>query len=216
VEIEIWSDIVCPFCYVGKRHLERALEAFDHGDAVTVTWRSFELDPAAEAVASESLVEKIARKYGMSLEQSEASQKQLAERAAATGLEFNWQAARYGNTFDAHRVVHLAAQHGLADAAHERLMRAYFTEGLAVGDRAVLRDLAGQVGLGAEQVERLLTSDEYAASVRADESLARDFGISSVPFYVFDRKYAVSGAQPVEVFSRALTQAWTGSHTVQA
>lgn len=208
MRIDIWSDIVCPFCYIGKRHLELALQQFPHRDDVEIHWHSFELDPTIEAVSDASLVEKIARKYGMSLEQSEASQRDVEARAASVGLTFNWQQARFGNTFDAHRLVHLAATHGLADAAHERLMRAYFTDGVAVGDRAELKRLGEEIGLPAAEVSELLAGDRYADQVRADEAQARALGISGVPFFVLDEKYAVSGAQPVELFTQALNTAW--------
>lgn len=209
MRIDIWSDIVCPFCYIGKRHLELALEQFPHRDEVEIRWHSFELDPTIEAVSEQSLVEKIAGKYGLSVEQSVASQRDIEARAAQVGLTFNWQQARFGNTFDAHRFIHLAATHGLADAAHERLMRAYFTEGIAVGDRAQLQRLGEEIGLPAAEVAQLLNGDDFAAEVRADEARASTLGISGVPFFVFDDKFAVSGAQPVELFEKALNSAWS-------
>ncbi|XVX20068.1 DsbA family oxidoreductase [Actinomycetota bacterium] len=215
VKIDIWSDIVCPFCYIGKRHLELALERFEHRDEVEVVWHSFELDPTIEPVADATLVEKIATKYGMSLGQSEASQRGIAERAAEVGLTFNWQDARFGNTFDAHRLVHLAAGHGLADAAHERLMRAYFTEGVAVGDTAELQRLGEEIGLPADEVRELLAGDAHSDAVRADEEQARAYGITGVPFFVLDGKYGVSGAQPVELFEQALAQAWQERSGIQ-
>ncbi|MEW1952631.1 DsbA family oxidoreductase [Terrabacter sp. NPDC080008] len=214
MKIDIWSDIVCPFCYLGKRRLETALASFEHADEVEVTWHSFELDRGAEAVSPHSLVELIATKYGTSRDQAVAQHRSMAAAAAELGLEFNWEQARYGNTFDAHRVVHLAAEHGLADAAHERLMRAYFTDGLAVGDRDVLVQLATEIGLDGEQVREMLDSDDYGNHVRSDEATAKMLGIESVPFFVFDRKYGVSGAQPPEVFTQALETAWEHRHEV--
>lgn len=208
MKIDIWSDIVCPFCYVGKRHLELALEGFEHAAEVEITWHSFELDPDAVPVADESLVDKIARKYSMSTEQSEASQRQLAAKAAAVGLDFNWQEARYGNTFDAHRLVHLAAAQGLADAAEERFMRAYFTEGKAIGDPETLAGLAVEIGLDEARVREVLAGTEFADAVRADEAQASAYGISAVPFFVIDGTYGISGAQPVEAFEQALQQIW--------
>ncbi|WP_312295738.1 DsbA family oxidoreductase, partial [Dermacoccus nishinomiyaensis] len=155
MKIDIWSDIVCPFCYIGKRHLELALDGFEHADDVEIAWHSFELDPTIEAVPDTTLVEKIAAKYGMTPEQSERSQEDIAARAAEVGLEFNWREAKFGNTFDAHRLVHLAAQHGRATEAHERLMRAYFTEGVAVGDTTELQRLGEEIGLPADDVRRV-------------------------------------------------------------
>jgi predicted DsbA family dithiol-disulfide isomerase len=208
VEIDIWSDIVCPFCYVGKRRLEAALAGFEHADEVTVRWHSFELDRGAEPVSDRPLVDLVADRYGISREQAVEQHRSLAAAAAEHGLTFDWQRARYSNTFDAHRVVHLAAEHGLADVAHERLMRAYFTDGLAVGDRETLVGLAAEIGLDPDAVRAVLGSDDYGNHVRSDEATARMLGIESVPFFVLDRRYGVSGAQPVEVFADALETAW--------
>jgi predicted DsbA family dithiol-disulfide isomerase len=214
VKIDIWSDIVCPFCYLGKRRLEGALAQFEHVDEVEVTWHSFELDRGAEPVSDVALVDLVAAKYGTSREQAVAQHRSMADAATELGLEFNWEHARYGNTFDAHRVVHLAAEQGLADAAHERLMRAYFTDGLAVGDRDVLVRVAVEIGLEEAAVRAMLESDDYGNHVRSDEATAKMLGIESVPFFVFDRKYGVSGAQPVEVFTQALETAWSTRHEV--
>jgi len=214
VKIDIWSDIVCPFCYLGKRRLEGALAQFEHADEVEVTWHSFELDRNAEPASDAALVDLVAAKYGTTREQAVAQHRSMAAAAAELGLTFNWEQARYGNTFDAHRVVHLAAEQGLADAAHERLMRAYFTDGLAVGDREVLVRLATEIGLDDGAVRTMLESDDYGNHVRSDEATAKMLGIESVPFFVFDRKYGVSGAQPVEVFSQALETAWSTRHDV--
>lgn len=212
VKIDIWSDIVCPFCYIGKRHLERALEGFAHRDDVDIVWHSFELDPQAPAELSEGLVDHIAAKYGISREQSQASQEQVAARAAEVGLEFAWREAKPGNTFDAHRLVHLAAQHGLADAAHERFMRAYFTQGLSVADHDTLVRLATEVGLDEAQVREVLAGSTYGDAVRADESQAQAYGITGVPLFVLADKYGISGAQPIEVFEQALDQVWSELH----
>jgi len=214
VKIDIWSDIVCPFCYLGKRRLEAALARFEHADEVEVTWHSFELDRGAAPVSDLPLVDLVAAKYGTTRDQAVAQHRSMAHAAAELGLEFNWEQARYGNTFDAHRVVHLAAEHGLADAAHERLMRAYFTDGLAVGDRDVLVRLAAEIGLDQGVVRAMLESDDYGNHVRSDEATAKMLGIESVPFFVLDRKYGVSGAQPVEVFTQALDTAWATRHEV--
>lgn len=212
VKIDIWSDIVCPFCYIGKRHLELALDGFEHADDVEIVWHSYELDPTIEAVPDGTLVEKIAAKYGMTPEQSQRSQEDIAARAAEVGLEFNWREARFGNTFDAHRLVHLAAQHGRATEAHERLMRAYFTEGVAVGDTTELQRLGEELELPSDQVRALLAGTDFADDVRGDEEQARALGISGVPFFVLGEKYAISGAQPVELFEQALAQTWNELH----
>ncbi len=215
MKIDIWSDVVCPFCYVGKRRLESALAEFPHRDDVEVVWHSFELDPNAEAAPAGSLPDRLAAKYGMTREQAVASQESLAANAATVGLDFQWEKAHPGNTFDAHRLIHLAAETGRGDAAKERLLHAYFTEGRAIGDPETLATLAIEVGLDGAQVRHVLASDAYADAVRADEDQARAYGINGVPFFVLDGKFGISGAQPAEVFSQALTQAWTESHPLQ-
>lgn len=208
MRIDIWSDIVCPFCYIGKRHFEQALETFEHADDVDVVWHSFELDPTTPREATAPLAQKIADKYGMTLAQSEQSQRDIAARAAEVGLEFNWREAKYGNTFDAHRLVHLAAKHGLATKAEDVLMHAYFTAGVQIGDPEQLQRLGEEIGLPADEVRSVLAGDEFGEAVRDDEQQARDLGITGVPFFVLDNTYAVSGAQPTELFSQALAQTW--------
>lgn len=211
MRIDIWTDIVCPYCYLGRRRFEEALERFEHRDEVEVQWHSFELDRNAEPVSEHDLPGLIAAKYGISREEAVAQHEGLAAQAAEVGLEFNWQAARSGNTFDAHRLVHLAAEVGgqaLAGRAHERLLRAYFTEGRAIGDRETLVALASEIGLNPDAVRDMLESDDYGNHVRSDEATAKMLGITSVPFFVLDRRYGVPGAQPTEVFEQALAQAW--------
>jgi predicted DsbA family dithiol-disulfide isomerase len=213
VKIDIWSDIVCPYCYIGTRRLRAALAQFEHADELEVRWHSFELDRGAEAVADLPLVDLVAAKYGISLEQAVDQHRAIARAAEELGLEFNWEQARYGNTFDAHRLAHLAADHGLADAAHERLMRAYFTDGLAVGDRETLVRLGVEIGLAEDLVREVLESeDDFGNHVRSDEATAKMLGIESVPFVVLDRKYGVSGAQSVDIFVEALRTAWAERH----
>lgn len=208
MNVEIWSDIACPWCYVGKRRFESALAAFEHRDEVSVTWRSFELDPGAPLERAGDLAEHLARKYGSSLEQARMMQEQMTEVAAGEGLEFRFDIARDGNTFDAHRLTHLAAAHGLQDAMEERLMRAYLTEGALMSDEAVLRRLAAEVGLPAGEVDELLAGDGYASDVRDDERTAASLGISAVPFFVVDRRYGAPGAQPPEVLLGLLRRAY--------
>ncbi|MDN5765804.1 MAG: DsbA family oxidoreductase [Humibacillus sp.] len=212
MKIDIWTDIVCPFCYLGRAHLKAALAGFEHRDEVELAWHSFELDRNAEAVSRESLIDAVATKYGASREQMVAQHESMAAAAHEFGLEFDWQAARPGNTFDAHRLVHLAAERGLDGLAHERLMTAYFAEGRAIGDREALTDVAAEVGLDRAEVEAMLESDDYGNHVRSDEATATMLGITGVPFFVFDRKYGVSGAQPVEVLAQALETAWSTRH----
>ena len=216
MKVEIWSDVVCPWCYIGKRRFETALARFEHRDRVEVEWRSFELDPTSESEHSPSQgpdhADRLAAKYGMSRAEAEQAMARTAAAAAAEGLEFRMDRALHSNTFDAHRVIHLAAQHGRQGEVKERLMRAYFTEGEPVGDRDALVRLAVGAGLDRADVEKVLDSDEHADAVRSDEAEARALGINGVPFFVLDRKYGVSGAQPPEQLLAALEQAWA-EHT---
>jgi predicted DsbA family dithiol-disulfide isomerase len=210
LRIDVWSDIACPWCYVGKRHLEAALARFPQRDSVEVVWRAFELDSAAPRVrpTEVSYSERLAKKYGTSTEKAEAMISRMVDVAAADGLDFRFDHIKPGNTFDAHRLIHFAHQRGVQDAMKERLLRAYMTEGEAVGEPAVLERLAVEVGLDGNAVHAMLKSDECAAAVRADEAEARQLGISGVPFFVLGGHYALSGAQPAEVMLQALTQAW--------
>jgi predicted DsbA family dithiol-disulfide isomerase len=208
VHVEIWSDIACPWCYVGKRRFEAALAAFEHRDEVTVTWRSFELDPVAPRERAVDGATHLAEKYGTTREQALAMQQRMTAVAAAEGLEFRFDRARGGNTFDAHRLLHLAAAHGAQDATKERLMRAYLTEGEAIGDPATLERLGIKAGLPADEVRELLAGDRFTAEVRDDERTAAQFGIHAVPFFVVDRAIGASGAQPPQVFAELLRRGW--------
>ena len=206
--VDIWSDVVCPWCYIGKRRFEAALEQFEHRDDVTVLWHSFELDPEAPPVAEGKSAERLAAKYGMTVEEAAGRQAEITTLAAQDGLTYDLAESRGGNTFDAHRLIHLAAEHRLGDAGMERLMRAYFSEREAIGDRETLQRLAVEAGLPAEAVREVLEGERYADAVRADERTATQIGIRGVPFFVLGRKYGVSGAQPAEVLLQALQQAW--------
>jgi predicted DsbA family dithiol-disulfide isomerase len=208
LNVEIWSDIACPWCYVGKRRFEAAQAAFEHRDDVQVTWRSFELDPSAPRERDVDGATHLAQKYGTSREQALAMQENMTNVAAAEGLEFHFDRARGGNTFDAHRLLHLAAAHGMQDAVKERLMRAYLTEGEPIGDPATLQRLAVEAGLPGEEVRDLLAGDRFAADVREDERTAASFGIHAVPFFVVDRKIGAAGAQLPEVLGELLRRGW--------
>jgi predicted DsbA family dithiol-disulfide isomerase len=208
MQVEIWSDIACPWCYVGKRRFEAALAAFEHRDEVTVTWRSFELDPQAPAERAMDSAIHLAEKYGMTREQAQASQQKLADVAAADGLDMRFDLARGGNTFDGHRLVHLAEAHGLQDAMKERLLRAYFTEGERIGDRDALARLALEVGLPQGEVRDVLAGTRYATEVREDERTAMSLGIHAVPFIAVDRRIGAAGARPPEALGELLRQAW--------
>ena len=211
MRVEIWSDVVCPWCYVGKRNFEAALAGFDHRDDVEVTWRSFELDPSAPTEREGDYVTHLARKYGMSRDQAQNMIDSMTAKGASVGLVLDFDNARPGNTFDGHRLLHFAAERGVQQALKERLLRANFSEGEPVGRRETLVRLAAEVGLPAEETAAVLDSDAYAADVRADEELAMDLGISAVPFFVIDRKFGIPGAQPPDAILRALQRAWENS-----
>jgi predicted DsbA family dithiol-disulfide isomerase len=208
VDVEIWSDIACPWCYIGKRRFEAALAQFEHRDDVNVTWRSFELDPTAPAERTGDRAERLAEKYGMTVEQAHEAEQRLTSVAADEGLPFRFDIARSGSTFDGHRLVHLAETHGLQDAMKERLLRAYFTEGELMSDHDTLVRLAAEVGLDEQEVRELLAGDRYADAVRADERTAGELGISAVPTFVIDRKLGASGAQPPDALLDLLRQGW--------
>ncbi len=214
MHVEIWSDIACPWCYVGKRRLEAALAGFEHRDEVRVTWRSFELDPTAPPERGGDSTQHLADKYGMSRDEALAAQQRLTDVAAGEGLAFRFDRARGGNTFDAHRVVHLAAAHDLQDAMKERIMRAYLEEGELVSSHEVLERLAVEVGLPAEEVRELLAGDRFASAVRDDERTASGLGIHAVPFFVVDRRLGASGAQPAPVLLDFLRQGWPAEPAV--
>jgi len=211
LELEVWSDIACPWCYVGKRRLETALRQFPHAAEVKLVWRAFELDPGApkETDRSVSHAERIARKYGMSVAQAQQSTENLVRVARDEGLAFDFVNIRSGNTFDAHRLVHLGHERGVQDAVKERMMKAYFEQGELMSDHGTLLRLAVEAGLEASEATGVLASDAYAAAVRADEAQARELGISGVPCFVLNRRLAVSGAQSPEVMLSALQQAWS-------
>ena len=212
MQVEIWSDVVCPWCYIGMRMFEAALAAFDHRDDVAVTWRSYELDPGAPARRDLPMVELLQKKYSMTEEQAVAANDRVTAIAAGVGLEYHLDRAAMGNTFDAHRLIHLAAAHGRGDAMKERLMAGYFTEGAAVGDTATLEQLAADVGLDTDEVRAVLAGDAFADEVRDDERQASALGVSGVPFFVIDRAYGISGAQDPDVILGALERAWADTH----
>jgi predicted DsbA family dithiol-disulfide isomerase len=207
VKIEIWSDIVCPWCYIGKRRLEAALKDFD-GD-VELVYRSFELDPSAPARADKPIVESLAAKYRIDLDRARQMLAQTTQAAAQEGLDFDFASAQSGNTFDAHRVLQFARTRGLQVELKERLMRAYFTEGRAFSHPDELAELAADVGLDPDEVRALLDGDDFAADVRGDESRARQIAVTGVPFFLIDEEIAISGAQPPATFLNALRHAET-------
>jgi len=208
--VDVWSDIACPWCYIGKRRLEQALARFPQRDAVQVRWRAFELDPSAPAQRdpAKTYAQRLAEKYGSAVSQAQQRIDQMVEVAAADGLPFDFAHIRPGNTFHAHRLLHLALERGLQDALKERLLRGYLCEGAAIGDPAALLQLGREAGLDASEVEKLLAGDAYAADVRLDEREAQQIGVSGVPFFRIGARYGVSGAQPADLILRALERAW--------
>jgi predicted DsbA family dithiol-disulfide isomerase len=208
VHVEIWSDIVCPWCYVGKRRFEAALASFEHRDEVEVTWRSFELDPGAPRERAVDGATHLAEKYGTSREQALAMHQNMTDVARGEGLDFRFDRTRSGNTFDAHRLLHLATAEQRQDALKERLMLAYMTEGEPIGDPATLARLAVEAGLPEDEVGDVLATDRHADAVRDDERTATALGITAVPFFVVDRRIGASGAQSPEVLGELLARAW--------
>lgn len=208
MHVEIWSDIACPWCYVGKRRFEEALSQFEHAEETRVTWRSFELDPEAPHERTGDRAARLAEKYGMSIERAREAERSLTDTAAAEGLGFRFDISRSGSTFDAHRIVHLAAEHGLQDAMKERLLRAYFTEGELIGDCQTLLRLAVEVGLPSGEVSETLAGERFAEQVRHDEQTAQQLGISAVPTFVIDRALGASGAQPPATLLALLREGW--------
>ena len=211
LQIDVWSDIACPWCYVGKRRLEAALEGFPHRDEVAITWHSFELDPSASQeidVEDVSYAQRLAEKYRVPVAGGQQMIDNMTATAAKDGIAMRFDVIRPGNTFDAHRLLHLAEERGKQDALKERLLAAYLCEGERIGDHETLVRLAGEVGLDVDEAEGVLASQSYAADVRSDESQAAQLGIHGVPFFVFDRKYAVQGAQPAEIVRKVLDKAW--------
>lgn len=211
VEVEIWSDVVCPWCAIGRARLGSALAGFAHRDEVRVRWRSFELDPGAPREREGERAVHLAGKYGVSLDAARRMEDRMASVAAEEGLEFRFDRARDGNTFDAHRLLHLAWDEGgpaLQDTVKEHLLRAAFTDGEPVGDPDTLVRLGAQAGLDEAAARSVLDTDRYADAVREDEEAARRHGVSAVPFFAIAGTYGVAGAQPAEVLRQALERGW--------
>ncbi|WP_017602796.1 DsbA family oxidoreductase [Nocardiopsis alkaliphila] len=207
MRIEVWSDIVCPWCYIGKRRLERALASFEHAGQVELVWRSFQLDPDFPRGVAEPVYDSLAKKMNASREQVEAMTEQVRQVAAKEGLEYDFAGGVMVNTFDAHRLTHLAREQGLGDAAHEHLMRAQLVRARRLDQVDTLVEVAAQIGLDTDRARAVLEGGRYAEQVRADIAAARKLGATGVPFFVLDRALGISGAQPLEVFTAALEKA---------
>lgn len=212
MRVDVWSDLVCPWCYLGKRRFEQALAEFGHRDDVEIVHHSFQLDPTFPQGEVRDQREVLTAKYGMTEEQATKSGLEMEERAAADGLEYNMTGIKMGNTVDAHRLVHLGAKHDIADTVVERFYRAHFTEQRSIFDHESLVELATDAGLDAAEARNVLESGAYAEEVEADGAQARALGANGVPFFVIDERYGVSGAQPKELFAQALDRAWSDTH----
>ena len=215
MKIEIWSDIVCPFCYIGKRRLEEALADFKHADKVEVVWKSFQLDPNQVTNPNISVVEDLARKKGWTLEYASDASESVADMAAEEGLFYDFDKAIPANTFNAHRLLQFAKTKGLGSVLKEALLRAYFMDGKNVDDTETLLTLADENGLSTDKTREVLSNPTtYRNEVLEDINEAKDLGISGVPFFVIDRKYGISGAQPLSVFANTLQKAWVETNPV--
>lgn len=211
MRIDVWTDIVCPFCTIGKAELDKALASFPHADEVTVVPRSFELHPDAPV---EPLADYLTRKYGWSPSQLAAKCDHIADRAENVGLRYNWRPSLSAPTRDAHRLVKLAATEGLANEAELAFMLAYFTHAHDVSDHTVLREVAAGLGLDAGRVDAVLASDEFGDAVDADRAQAEALGVRATPFFLIDGTYGLSGAHPAETFGQALAEVWSLTHPV--
>ncbi len=208
LKVEIWSDVMCPWCYIGKRRFENALGRFEHADKVQIVWKSFQLDPNLKTEPEKRVNQMLADKKGWTIERAQQANDHVTNLATELGLIYNFDKAIVANSFDAHRFTHLAKWYELSDAAEERLFQAYFTEGKNIADHSTLAQLGADIGIPAEEVEKMLGSNEFVDSVKRDAYEAQQVGARGVPFYVFNNKYAVSGAQMPEVFLEVLNKTW--------
>ncbi len=207
MKVEVWSDVMCPFCYIGKRRLELALRQFPGKDNVNVEWKSFQLDPDSVTQPNKSVNEYLAERKGWTVDYAREVNDHVTRMAREAGLHYDFDKAVVANSFDAHRLSHFAKKHGLQDAMEERLFMAYFTEGKNTADHETLVQLAVEVGLNRDDVRQMLGGNDFADNVNNDVYEAHHIGVRGVPFFVFNKKYAVSGAQPTEIFLQALNQA---------
>jgi predicted DsbA family dithiol-disulfide isomerase len=212
LQVEVWSDVVCPWCYIGKRRLESALEQFPHRDQVEVVWRSFQLDPSVPEGTTHPTLPALAAKYGTSEEAMRANMARVEQVAADEGLDYHLADGVSGNTLLAHELLHLAAEHGTRNELKERLLHAYFEEGRPLFDIDSLVPFAVEVGLDEAEVREALTDRRYLAAVRAEGATAQALGATGVPFFVVDRTYGAAGAQPAELLLQLLERAWADAH----
>lgn len=208
MKVDIWSDVRCPYCYIGKRKFESALSQFEHKEEVEIEWHSFELDPSAETLPDENVYDYLAKKYGKSRAWALSTHQQVAETAAAVGLDFNFDISIVANSFDAHRLIQMAKTKGFGDEAEELLFKAYFTDGKNISDHQTLMEIGSAIHLNVEEVAMMLEKGDFADDVRYDQQTANNIGVKGVPFFVFNEQLAVSGAQSPETFLGAMNQAW--------
>lgn len=208
LKIQIWSDVMCPYCYIGKRRIEDALIQFPHADSVEIEWKSFQLDASFIASEDDNMVEHLAEKYRKDKEWAQEMMDSMTENAKNSGLDFHFEKAIMANSFNAHRLLHLAKKHNQSDELKELLFKAYLTDGKDINNTKTLTNLGINVGLDPAEIETVLHSDAYAKDVKEDIEMAQNIGVQGVPFFVFDNKYAVSGAQHVETFVKTLEKVW--------
>lgn len=208
LKVQIWSDIMCPYCYIGKRRIEGALAQFEHKDAVEIEWKSFQLDANFIASAEDNMAEHLAEKYRKDKEWAQEMMDSMTQNAKNSGLDFHFEKAIMANSFNAHRLLHLAKKHNLSNELEELLFKAYLTDGKNINDLETLTQLGQQIGLDSKEIAAVLHSDAYAKEVKEDIEMAQKIGVQGVPFFVFDNKYAVSGAQHVETFVKTLEKVW--------
>jgi protein disulfide-isomerase len=208
IKIEVWSDIMCPFCYIGKRNYEMALAKFEHSDQIEIEWKSFQLDPYLPETSSENVYEYLAKRKGLGLEQVMQLHENVTNSARIVGLEYNFDKTQISNSFKAHQLIQFSKSKNLGDEAEEVLFYAYFTEGKNLSDINVLIELGQKIGLDANEIITVINNKSFEKNVLKDIEEARQIGVKGVPFFVFDRKYAVSGAQPVDSFYDTLEQTY--------
>jgi protein disulfide-isomerase len=208
LKIEIWSDVMCPFCYIGKRKIENAIHEFPNKDQVEIEWKSFQLDPRTKSQPGKSTYDYLAEKYGRDRQWSVEMHENVTKQAKAESLEYNFDKAIIANSLDAHRLSHLAKKYDKGNELEELIFKAYFTEGKDVSEIETLVELGKNVGLDENEIRNMLASNQFKEEVQNDIIEAQQIGVRGVPFFVLDRKYAISGAQPQEVFSETLEKAW--------
>ncbi len=208
LKIQIWSDVMCPFCYIGKRKIEEALNQFENKESVAIEWKSFQLDPSFVATPNENLAEHLAEKYRKDTDWAQTMLENMTENAKNSGLDFHFEKAILANSLNAHRLLHLAKEHKLSNEVKELLFKAYLTDGKNVNDWDTLKEIGLEAGLETAEIEQLINSKDYTKEVLQDQQQAQAIGVTGVPFFVFDNKYAVSGAQSTDVFLKTLEKTW--------